>query len=235
MKGKLLHMPGSFLGWAAGVLVLAGIWLVLELFSPDQVAAWSGIYLAGAVGGLALEFMRNAWRFEGPSASEPGEGADPSFAPYGPLTDLGFLGRMLTGAIAAPTFIVLVNAVDASSGDLTDQLTAIASRTDTYAWAVAVGFASPAVWTLIEGFVKNRAKVAELQMESQVKTAELETVRQQAALAKEQVERDKTTAAAVTLGNIVAAPSVEGSHNGAPTDGEVDKKAVEESLGDGGA
>lgn len=184
----------SLLGWLFGGLVVVVPFAILEWAAGSQVEAWSAVYVAGALGGLVLEFMRNAWRFERPSKSKPGKSAEASFAPFGPLTDTGFLGRMFTGGVVAPVFLIIVNALDASTEqarDLGGHLAAVAVRPDTIAWGVAVGFASPAVWTLVEGFVRTRAAAANQRLETEVKKTELEHVKAGAAVAMAKLKDGK--------------------------------------------
>jgi hypothetical protein len=198
-----VEAPGSFLGWLFGLFLLVGPWVLLETLAPSDLEAWADIYVAGAIGGLALELIRNRWRFEGPSDGQrPDEDAESSFAPYGPLTDVGFLGRMATGAIAAPVFLIIVNALDANeqqSANLGLYLTELAKRPDTYAWGVAVGFSSPAVWTIIEGFVKARGAVADLRLDREKAQAELKKVKAEVELAKYQIQGNKNDRALGTL------------------------------------
>jgi hypothetical protein len=127
------------------------------------------VYIAGAVGGLCFELIRNRWRLEMPSSAKAGrKSAEPTFPPLGALADIGFLGRMLTGAVAAPTFIAIVSVLDASESqqsDLPEYLESLATRPDTLAWGVAAGFAAPAVWTLIEQFIQARGAVANSRLE----------------------------------------------------------------------
>lgn len=164
-KGK----TGSGGSWTIGLLVLIGPYLLLEFVAPTTVSVWARVYIAGAVGGLCFELIRNRWRLEMPSSAKAGrKSAEPTFAPLGALTDIGFLGRMLTGAVAAPTFIAIVSVLDASASqqsDLPAYLESLATRPDTLAWGVAAGFAAPAVWTLIEQFIQARGAVANSRLE----------------------------------------------------------------------
>ena len=159
--------PGG--SWAIGLLVLFGPYLLLELVAPTNVSVWARVYIAGAVGGLCFELIRNRWRLEMPSGAKAGRrSAEPTFAPLGPLTDIAFLGRMLTGAVAAPTFIAIISVLDASESqqsDLPKYLESLATRPDTLAWGVAAGFAAPAVWTLIEQFIAARGAVGNSRLE----------------------------------------------------------------------
>lgn len=199
----------SWIGWIVGAVLVIAPFLILEWAAGKQLEAWSAVYVAGAIGGLVLEFMRNAWRLERPSSSKPGKAAEASFAPFGPLTDTGFLGRMFTGGVVAPVFLILVNALDASSEqarNLGGHLAGVAVRPDTIAWGVAVGFASPAVWALVEGFVKSRAAVANLRLEKEVKKTEAEHVKAGAAVAMAKLKDGKQKEAqrilALTLADI---------------------------------
>lgn len=164
-KGK-----GSLASWALGLTVLVGPYLILEFIAPSDVSIWARIYIAGALGGLCFELIRNRWRLEVPSDKRGvGKLPEPTFAPFGPLLDIGFLGRMTTGAVAAPAFVALVDALDATeaqSQDLSGYLTSIAGRSDTLAWGVAVGFAAPAVWSLMETIVKTRSAVTQSRLET---------------------------------------------------------------------
>jgi hypothetical protein len=167
----------SVVAWVAGPVALAGFWALLKYTAGPSHSKWAPVYLAGAAGALCYELMRNRWRIEMPSANNPvGKRAEPSFGPFGPLADLGFFGRMITGAVAAPAFIALVDALSATSAqsaNLTKYLTAVAGRPDTIAWGIAVGFAAPAVWSMMEGFVKARGAAADTQLELEQKRLDL--------------------------------------------------------------
>lgn len=198
-----VQAPGSFVGWIFGLLLLVVPWILLEALAPSDLEKWADIYIAGAVGGLALELIRNRWRFESPSAEQqPGEGAETSFAPFGPLTDIGFLGRMATGAIAAPVFLIIVNGLDANeqqARDLGAYLAELAKRPDTVAWGVAVGFTSPAVWTVVERFVKARGAMADLRLDRERAEVELDKVKAEVELAKNQLQGQQNEQALGTL------------------------------------
>jgi hypothetical protein len=84
------------------------------------------------------------------------------------LTDIGFLGRMTTGAVAAPAFLAIVNALDATeqqAANMGTHLASIAARPDTLAWAVLLGAVSPVVWGLGESLVKSRFAVASTRLD----------------------------------------------------------------------
>jgi hypothetical protein len=160
--------------WVAGPVALVGFWVLLKTAGPSH-SKWAPVYLAGAAGGLCFELIRNRWRTELPSGNKAtGPHPESSFAPFGPLVDLAFFGRMFTGAVAAPTFLGLVNALNAPSGQhVTNYLTGVAGRSETIAWGVAVGFAAPAAWSMIEGFVKARGAAADARLEIQQKQLDL--------------------------------------------------------------
>lgn len=176
---------GSLASWAIGLFVLVGPYLILEFGAPTNVSVWARIYIAGAVGGLCFELIRNRWFLEMPT-SQPagGRSPEPTFAPLGPLQDIGFLGRMLTGAVAAPTFIAIVSVLDASDSqqdDLPGYLESLGTQPDTIAWGVAAGFAAPAVWALIDQFIAARGAVANTRLETRkAETAVIHTKAEQA-------------------------------------------------------
>jgi len=155
--------------WLFGLAALGIPFVLLETVADTDTAAWSRIYVGGAVGGLVLELLRGRWRLELPSRRRGvGRSPEQSFAPYGPLTDIGFLGRMTTGAVAAPAFLAIVNALDATeqqAADMAAYLASVAARPDTLAWAVLLGAVSPVVWGLGESLVKSRFAVASTRLD----------------------------------------------------------------------
>jgi hypothetical protein len=155
--------------WLFGLAALGIPFVLLETVADDDTATWSRIYVGGAVGGLVLELLRGRWRLELPSRRRGvGRSPEQSFAPYGPLTDIGFLGRMTTGAVAAPAFLAIVNALDATeqqAADMGAYLASVAVRPDTLAWAVLLGAVSPVVWGLAESLVKARFAVTSTRLE----------------------------------------------------------------------
>jgi hypothetical protein len=183
-----LSERGSLGSWFYGVLLLLGGYLLLEFVAPTPIAVWARIYIAGAFGGICFELMRNHWRLEMPSGSPAGRrSAEPLFAPLGPLDDLGFLGRMITGAVAAPTFIAIVATLDTSEAqqaDLSGYLETLATRGDTLAWGVAPGFAALAVWTLLEQFIQARGAVANTRLDTVKKDVALIHAKAERALAE---------------------------------------------------
>lgn len=200
--------------WLFGFAALGMPFVLLETVAGNDVAAWSGVYVAGAVGGLVLELLRGRWRLELPSRRRGvGRSPEPSFAPYGPLTDIGFLGRMTTGAVAAPAFLAIINALDASeqqAADMGAYLASVAVRPDTLAWGVLLGAVSPVVWGLAESLVKSRLAVANTRLE--INNAQVKAVHAQ--LKTEQVKL-KRAAEKVAL---VAASRAEGVDEGGATD-----------------
>ena len=157
----LLHGLNNVGPWVLGlfalfvapfVVVAAGL-TVLKDATP-----WVAIYWAGALGGLVLELMRGKWRVELPSRrDEAGADEAKDFEPHGPRFDIGFLGRMTTGGLAAPVFLILYSAIvdKVAAADLRG----IAEQMDTFAWAVLFGFASPGAWAAGEEWIKSRLAV----------------------------------------------------------------------------
>lgn len=161
--------------WVLGVIALAGPFVLLETVAPSDVAPWSVAYVAGATGGLILELIRSRWMLELPShVAKRARGAD-EFAPAGPRIDIGFFGRLTTSAVAAPTFLIIVNALDNTdpAGGIGPFLAGVADRPDTIAWAVLLGAVSPMVWKAGENFVKTRFAIADTQLETQLEIAKV--------------------------------------------------------------
>ena len=80
---------------------------------------------------------------------------------------------MTTGAVAAPVFLAILNALDATepqASDISAYLATIASRADTLAWAVLIGALSPAVWSMGESLVKARFAIADTQLDAMKKS-----------------------------------------------------------------
>lgn len=150
--------------WLIGLAALAFVPALIIAFNPGSTKDWLASYWAGAAGGLMLELVGGGWGVELPSMGGK-RPADRRFAPFGPWIDLGFLGRMATGAVAAPVFLVLINAL--LDGKSNEELVTIANNFDTLAWSVLVGMASPAAWKMGDALISarmgqvNKAVVAE--------------------------------------------------------------------------
>jgi hypothetical protein len=130
----------------------------------DSLLVWVPTFIAGAAGGFVLELIKSRWTMELPSTVPSAQAADPlkpddsGFGdPVGPRIDLGFLGRIATSALAAPVALILLN-VPGDSAQTAATLAATATRLDTLALAVVIGFAAPAIWTALEAMVVNRIK-----------------------------------------------------------------------------
>lgn len=139
--------------WLFGLAALAFVPFLLVVFSPGSLKDWLPAYWAGAAGGLMLELVGGGWGLELPSA----EGKPPKdgrFAPFGPWIDIGFFGRMTTGALAGPVFLILIAVL--LDGKSNDELASIATNFDTLAWSVLIGMASPAAWKVGETLVSAR-------------------------------------------------------------------------------
>jgi len=140
-----------------GLAALIFVPVLAIAFDPGSITKWLPSYWAGAAGGLMLELVGGGWGVELPSTGKKGP-VDRRFAPFGSWIDLGFFGRMTEGALAAPVFIILINAL--LDGKSNDELLAIATNFDTLAWSVVVGLASPSAWKAGEALVA--AKMGQL-------------------------------------------------------------------------
>jgi hypothetical protein len=156
--------PMKVVPWVFGVGALAFLPVLVALMGPESAEDWIAAYFAGAVGGLALELTGGAWGLELPSYEKGRKPKNQRWAPFGPWVDIGFLGRMTTGAVAAPAFLIIINSVleDESANDLAT----IATNPDTLAWAVLIGAASPAVWRTGQRLVEARLGALQQQLES---------------------------------------------------------------------
>ncbi len=139
--------------WLFGLATLGFVPILLVLFNPGSTKEWLPAYWAGAAGGLMLELIGGNWGLEMPSAGNR-KPIDQRFAPFGKWVDIGFLGRMAAGAVAAPVFLVLINVL--IDGKSSKELSEIAGHVDTLAWAVLIGAASPVVWKAGEALVSAR-------------------------------------------------------------------------------
>lgn len=139
--------------WLFGIAAVAFVPFLLVVFSPDSLKDWLPAYWAGAAGGLMLELIGGAWGLELPSADGKPP-ADGRFAPFGPWIDIGFFGRMATGALAGPVFLILIGVL--LDGKSNDELASIAGNFDTIAWSVLIGMASPVAWKVGETLVSAR-------------------------------------------------------------------------------
>ncbi|HEY8547159.1 MAG TPA: hypothetical protein VIL36_18995 [Acidimicrobiales bacterium] len=157
--------------WVLGVAAVVAPWVAIDQV-PIDVNDWASIYVAGAVGGLALELMLGRGRLElpGPSAPEPDEGTDDGRRPFGPLMDLGFLARVASSGIAAVALLLVYYAL-VGEAETAAELDELASDPSTFGWAVFLGASSPAIWTLAQRLVSARIAAAEA-----IHTAKLESL-----------------------------------------------------------
>ena len=139
--------------WLIGLLGLLVVPVVAIFADLGTVEDWLPVYGAGALGGLILELSAGGWGVELPSASGQVP-KDEQFAPYGPWIDLGFLGRMIMGAVAAPVFLILVHAIPEAPDEA--KLGALGHNLDNIAWGVLIGAASPAAWKIGQSMVQAR-------------------------------------------------------------------------------
>jgi hypothetical protein len=158
-------MSRNVYSWLLGLAALMFPPIIIAVAGPSDSEDWLPVYWAGAIGGLALELFAGGWGLELPSSSRR-RPSDMRWAPFGPWHDLGFLGRMITGAIAAPVFLVVVNVLgdNASGSDLAAQ----GDDLENLAWGVLIGAASPTAWKLAESLVSSRIGMAQQQLSSQI-------------------------------------------------------------------
>ena len=153
---------GKYLfAWVLGVGAVLAPWLALDQV-PIDVNDWASIYVAGAIGGLALELLLGRGRLElpGPSTMEPEEAAADNRRPFGPLMDLGFLARVASAGIASVALLLVYYAL-IGEAESAAEFEALASDPATFGWAVFLGASSPAIWTLAQRMVEARIAAAE--------------------------------------------------------------------------
>jgi hypothetical protein len=146
MRRKSVSWGATF----AGILALAFPPLLVLLADNKDLEPWVQAYVAGAVGGLVFELLTSAWGVELPSSPLRGPSVK-EFAPWGRWIDIGFFGRMFTGAVAAPVFLIIINELEG-----TNNLKGLGNDLDTLAWAVLIGATSPTVWEAGRGLVQAR-------------------------------------------------------------------------------
>jgi len=161
-RGAAIGKAGAHLfAWVLGVGVVVAPWVAIDQV-PIDVNDWASIYVAGAVGGLALEILLGRGRLElpAPSAMSKEEGdADPR-RPFGPVIDLGFLARVASSGIAAVALLLVYYAL-VGDADTAAEFDVLASDPATFGWAVFLGASSPAIWTAAGRMVDARIAAAE--------------------------------------------------------------------------
>lgn len=147
--------------WVLGVGAVVAPWVAIDQV-PIDVNDWASIYVAGAVGGLALEMLLGRGRLElpGPSAPDADEAIDDNRRPFGPLVDLGFLARVSSSGIAVVALLLVYYAL-VGEADTAAEFDALASDPATFGWAVFLGASSPAIWTMAQRLVAARIIAAE--------------------------------------------------------------------------
>jgi hypothetical protein len=160
----------TFWTWVFALIISAGPPTIAAWVGPENLQQWIGVYIAGAFGGLVLELGATRGQLELPSARQRKEDADDEAVderaigtPLGAQVDLGFFSRMFLGGLAA--FAVLLIAKFLASGAKTQDFPTSANSVATYAWAVAIGFTSPAAWAAVK-------RVAEARYESALAVAD---------------------------------------------------------------
>jgi hypothetical protein len=147
--------------WVLGVGAVVAPWVAIDQV-PIDVNDWASIYVAGAVGGLALEMLLGRGRLElpGPSAPDADEAIEDNRRPFGPLVDLGFLARVSSSGIAVVALLLVYYAL-VGEADTAAEFDALASDPATFGWAVFLGASSPAIWTMAQRLVAARITAAE--------------------------------------------------------------------------
>jgi hypothetical protein len=230
-RGTAVATAGKHLfAWLLGVGVVVAPYLAIDLVDLE-VDQWADIYVAGAVGGLALEMLLGRGRLELPGPSAPDESDPPgdNRRPFGPLVDLGFFARVSSSGIAAAALLLVYYAL-VGEADTAAEFDALAEDPSTFGWAVFLGVSSPAVWTLAQRLVEARIAAAEA-----VHTAKLEhlnaAVTADANAALTQVNSSLTTtitaaAAELRAAEGLAAAGIPGALAGAGAGPVVDATAV---------
>jgi hypothetical protein len=205
-RGTAVGTAGKHLfAWALGIGAVVGPWVAIDQV-PIDVNDWASIYVAGAVGGLALEMLLGRGRLELPAPSEPtvDEDEKDSRRPFGPIMDLGFLARVSSSGIAAVALLLVYYAL-VGEANTAAEFDALASDPATFGWAVFLGASSPAIWTAAQRMVD--ARIAAAEATHTAKLAELsraQTEDENAVLASTNSELSTTiTAAAAELRTVV--------------------------------
>jgi hypothetical protein len=178
----------EYLGaWVTGVAAVSLPWLAIR-FVPVEVNKWASIYIAGAIGGLALELLLGRGRIELPSPSTPTseDKKTDERRPLGPMLDLGFFARMASSGIASVAMLVvyfkLVDKVSDASA-----FNKLASDPSTFGWALFFGASSPAVWTAAQRMVQSRIDAV-----TAVNSAQLDQALKSLKLAVEEIGKAKS-------------------------------------------
>jgi len=109
---------------------------------------------AGSAAKAATDAAAKAAAKAAEKAAEKAEGeAEGGFAPHGLRLDVGFMGRMFAGGLAAVVFTILF-AVLVDEADLL-ALTSM-REPDNLAWAIVAGAVSPMVWENVGGLAQSR-------------------------------------------------------------------------------
>lgn len=152
-KGDVARHAGA---WVLGVAAAGLPWLAIRLV-PVEVNKWASIYIAGALGGLALELLLGRGRIELPSpsgATEEEQKGDER-RPLGPMIDLGFFARVSSSGIAAVALLLVYHALVDTTTTL-EAFNRLAADPSTFGWAVFLGASSPAIWTASQRMVQAR-------------------------------------------------------------------------------
>jgi hypothetical protein len=176
--------------WALGAALVATPWLAIR-YVPIDVSDWASIYIAGAVGGLALEMLLGRGRLElpSPASASAEEQEEDSRRPLGPMIDVGFLSRVSSAGIAAVALLLVYYALVGEAAT-PEQYNVLAADPATFGWAVFLGASSPAIWTAAQRMVD--AKIAAAEAGNTAKLERLNAAIQTAA--KDSLVEDMTAA-----------------------------------------
>ena len=142
--------------WVLAVAAAIAPWLAIR-YVPVEVNKWASIYVAGALGGLALELLLGRGRIElpGPSVATAQEQMEDDRRPLGTLLDLGFLARVASSGLAATALLLVYHAlIDQAATKAA--FNAVAADPSTFGWGIFLGGSSPAIWAASHQWVNSR-------------------------------------------------------------------------------
>lgn len=147
--------------WVLGAGLVAAPWVAIR-YVPIDINDWASIYVAGAIGGLALEMLLGRGRLELPAPCTPSSDDQETDArrPLGPMVDVGFLSRVSSAGIAAVSLLLVYYALVGEAAT-PEQYNDLAADPATFGWAVFLGASSPAIWTAAQRMVEARIAAAE--------------------------------------------------------------------------
>jgi len=205
-------VAGMYLvAWTLGVALVATPWVAIR-YVPIDINDWASIYVAGAIGGLALEMLLGRGRLELPAPCTPSTDDQESDArrPLGPMVDVGFLSRVSSAGIAAVSLLLVYYALVGEAAT-PEQYNDLAADPATFGWAVFLGASSPAIWTAAQRMVEARIAAAEAGNEAKLErlNAANQEAKKDALVEDMKAAKDALTrTAATTPATPAAAPAV---------------------------